>query len=124
MHIEEYPEIKKNGELITPKTTTVDIVKSFSEQMKKRGITNLCFFIDKEILKSKHKNQMVNADEMPSGYRQTDDFQHEDMLSLVMTYMEQNLSKSGKLAFISQIQNMVLSEIIESEDGYNDQTAF
>lgn len=104
MVIKEYPGIKKGDKVIVNKTNINYMIENFVEQMQIRGISCMSYFIDKK------SNEEENA-----GISWTRDFDSNDVLNLVMTYVS-GLSDREKLAFSTQLHNIVISEVISDND--------
>ena len=119
MQLKEYPEIQEDGKVVVTKTTAVELVQDFSEQMQERGNTNIVFFANRQRL----ADEVVN-DDYPSGAMWSQDFTPNDMLSLVLTYANASLDPRQKLLFSSQLQNALLTEAMtdeyEYEEGYDE----
>ena len=118
MHIKEFPRVLQDGKELIEGTNTHALIGNFVEQMYDRGFTSFTFFTDKYKEEMEFDPEMALED-TPSGLSYTEDFHHEDMMSMVLGYMNSCMDTTSKLAFATQLHNFILSEVIdESSGGY------
>lgn len=115
MHIKEFPKVTKNGEELVEKTDMHSVIGDFVEQMQERGLTSMSFFTDK--FDEGELNEEEDVYEVPSGISYTQDFHHEDMMSIVLGYMNSCMDTKSKLVFATQLHNFILSEVIDGSNG-------
>ena len=92
---------------------------NFNTQMTERGNTCFNFFIDKTALNEIKEDEVIEESLMPSGIAFSSDFGPDDMMNAILGYMNATMSKKSKLAFVTQLHNYILSDIID-EDRYDE----
>ena len=127
MHIKEFPKITKEGKEKVERTNMHEMIGDFTRQLYERGFTSLVFFTDKiGEYYGDYSDDVVEMEEMPSGLSYTEDFNHEDMMTMIMGYMDSCMNTKSKLAFATQLHNYILNEVIDDSTmggsvGYEDE---
>jgi hypothetical protein len=125
MHIREYPPVYKDGKKIVNGSNMHGLVNEFTSQMFERGKTTFSYFADRDMIYDMQEDDEDFGD-LPSGISFTQDFTPEDMMGALMAYLDASMDKKSKLAFVTQIHNYILNDIIYdssfSDDGYDDET--
>jgi hypothetical protein len=111
MHINEFPEIKKGSKTIVAKTNPHQIIDDFTNQMANRNLTCLTFFTDKK----------DSTQKFPSGISMSKDFTPDDMLNIVLNYLNTSLDKKSRLLFTTQLQSWIVSGMINNLDENEEQ---
>lgn len=114
MFIKEYPKVTQEGETILESTDTQALMNDFCGQLSERGITFFGFHIKKDDYESEEEMQ----DNMGITFSET--FDSQDLLQMIMGFLDSVMDTPAKLAFISQIQNYILSDVIEGRDDEED----
>lgn len=105
MHIREYPEIKKGNKTLAAKTNAHSVIDGFTEQMSERGLTCMTFFTDKN-----------NKDCHVSGISYSTDFTPEDMMNIIVNYLNNSIDPRKRMLFVSQLQNYIVTQALNEED--------
>jgi antirestriction protein len=113
MLIKEFPAVYKDGKKIVNETETIKLIANFCNQLEERGKTSFNFFVDKE----KINDENDENSEYPTGIVVSSDFNSEDLLMLILSYLDSNMDLKGKLAFAAQLQNILLNDVISSGEG-------
>ena len=124
MNIEEHPEIRRNGEVVSPKTSMDEIVHSFTTQLSYRGTEAFVYHVDKDQEEKQEEayEEYMNSDEtempegimdvFPCGFSWSEDFNNDSMLEMIMMYLNVTTDSTGKLAFVTQLHNLMLNDIV------------
>jgi hypothetical protein len=110
MHIREYPPVYKDGVKVVEGSSMHGLVNEFTNQLFERGKTSFSFFSDREAMMDYEEDEDIF--DMPSGISFTQDFSPEDMMSALMAYMNVTMDNKSKLAFVTQMHNFILNDII------------
>jgi hypothetical protein len=129
MEIKEYPEIKKNGEVIAKKTSIHELVYNFTCQMHERGYTTAVYFTDKQKVKEQAEQEEaeflrevdedvleVTDEEYPTGLSWGPLFNRQDMTDFILHYLDATTQPKGKLLFATRLQNEVLGKLMDDSD--------
>jgi hypothetical protein len=116
MHIKEYPQISQDGKTVLESTSTRDIVNDFCGQLSRRGKTFFGFHLDKSKIKETEDYDAF------AGISFSEDFDTQDMMTMIMGYLDSTMTTSSKLAFVTQMQNFILTDVVEEqEDEYDEE---
>jgi folylpolyglutamate synthase/dihydropteroate synthase len=114
MIIKEYPPIMKDGKPVVLGTDKHDIIQSFNDQLEKRGVECLTYFVDNTETKP-------DDNEYPdSGIVWSENFSPEDLMDIVLNYAQENMTKHDMLMFGAQLQNLFLAMEEEEVEEYDD----
>jgi protein associated with RNAse G/E len=119
MLIKEYPPITKDGKQVVEGSNTHYLVSEFNTQLFKRGKTSFHYFSDKQAIFDEEK-EIENIEELPNGISFTEDFTPDDMMSAILAYIDISMDLKSKLAFVTQLHNYILNDVINSSSFPDD----
>jgi len=119
MVLKEFPSITKEGNTIVNKSGDLAVVGDFVKQMSKRGNQSLvCYFNE-----LKNNDPKTSEDEVINGVCWSENFKTEDLIYLIMVYVNSNFTPRQKKLFAKRLENAFIeNEIYEEEyDEYEDE---